>query len=230
MGTSILLIFIIPAMMVEVLFGYISGAFMGYPTAKVELPYDEATGLVWEYDNVDDPYINLDKTETKDGKQVFYFESSGIELETKGDIMELVFTDKNGNEEVFYCYSSAKINAPSIYSAEQCTLTEITLTAENPVEGGKWVVAENGYYILYHNASESESETYTFVFSDTENKNGRFSVNFAYVDSDGVPLEFANAVYKYADGEYYLYKLKYESASDAFNNFLDFLFEQSGLK
>ena len=69
MGTSILLIFIIPAAIFQVIFSYISGAFMGYPTAKVELPYDEATGLVWEYDNVDDPYINLVETETKDGNQ-----------------------------------------------------------------------------------------------------------------------------------------------------------------
>ena len=30
----------------------------------------------------------------------------------------------------------------------------------------------------------------------------------AYVDSDGVPLELANAVYKYADGEHYLYEIK----------------------
>ena len=128
MGTSILLIFIIPAMIFEVIFSFVSGAFVGYPTAKVELPYNEATGLVWEYDNVDDPYINLADTEIEDGKQIFYFECSGMNFEPNGEMMELVFTDQNGNEEVFYCVTSAKINAPSIYSEEECTLTEITLS------------------------------------------------------------------------------------------------------
>ena len=101
MGKSILLIFIIPAMIFEVLFSFITGAMFGYPTAKVELPYDEAAGLVWEYDNVDDPYVKLSETEIKDGKQIFYFESAGIEISTDGEMMDLVFTDKNGNEEVY---------------------------------------------------------------------------------------------------------------------------------
>ncbi|MBR2867737.1 MAG: hypothetical protein IKB88_01565 [Clostridia bacterium] len=235
MGTSILLIFIIPAMIFEVIFSFVSGAFVGYPTAKVELPYNEATGLVWEYDNVDDPYINLADTEIEDGKQIFYFECSGMNFEPNGEMMELVFTDRNGNEEVFYCVTSAKINAPSIYSEEECTLTEITLTAQNSVEGGKWMVVENGYYILYHNSSESESETFTVVITPDNKRGdyaeyGRFSVRFAYTNSLDVPEELALATYKYADGEHYLYEIKYDIASEYVENWFDAVFEYAGLK
>ncbi len=232
MGTSILLIFIIPATIIGVIFNFISGALMGYPTAKVELPYDESTGLVWEYDNIDDPYINLVETVIEDGKQVFYFESSGMSLESYGEFMDLVFTDQNGNKEVFYCSSSAKINAPTIYSEEECTLIEITLTANNPVEGGKWLVSENGHYILYHNSSESETETFTIVITPKNKKGGyseygMFRVNFVYVNSLSVPEEFAEATYKFADGQHYLYSLEYETVSEAMDKFSDFLYDQA---
>ena len=74
MGASVVLVFAFPLIFVELFLRMIMGAAIGYPTAQVELPYDEATGLVWEYDNVDDPYVNLVKTEIEDGKQIFYFE------------------------------------------------------------------------------------------------------------------------------------------------------------
>lgn len=225
MGTSILLVFIIPAMIFEVLFSFITGAMFGYPTAKVELPYDEATGLVWEYDNVDDPYVKLSETEIKDGKQIFYFESAGIEISTDGEMMDLVFTDKNGNEEVYYCVTSAKINEPGIYSADECRLMEITLTATNPEEGGKWIVTENGNYILNQESTVSETQTYTVVVTPGNKRGnyaeyGMFDVKFAYTNSLGVPEELVTAVYKYENGEHYLHITKYETV----DNFLDKLF------
>lgn len=228
MGTSILLIFIFPAMIFEVLFSFISGAISGYPTAQVELPYDEATGLVWEYDNVDDPYINLVKTEIKDGKQVFVYENSGIRLDWNGEVMELVFTDKNGNEKIFYASGGSKRFAPQIYDAEECSLIDLTVTAKEPESGGKWKVTDHNYYIMYREETVSETQTYTVVVTPDNKKGcyteyGMFSVEFTYVNSFGAPIELSSAIYKFEDGEHYLSEIK----SQSFSDFMDGLLEHT---
>ena len=71
MGTSIWLVVIIPMIFLGTIFSDISGAIFGYPTEEIALPYDEEKGLVWEYDCVNDPDIELVKTEIRDGEQVF---------------------------------------------------------------------------------------------------------------------------------------------------------------
>ncbi len=233
MGASVVLVFAFPLIFVELFLRMIMGAAIGYPTAQVELPYDEATGLVWEYDNVDDPYVNLVKTEIEDGKQIYYFESTGIIYETDGAMMDLVFTDENGNEEVYYCITSARINEPAIYSADECRLMDITLTAENPVEGGKWIVAENANYILNQKTTESETQTFTVVITPGNKRGGyaefgMFHVKFTYVNSLDVPEELATAIYRYENGEHYLHELKYETVSDYIDTWLDGVLEHIG--
>ncbi len=226
MGTSILLVFIFPAMIFEVLFSFISGAIFGYPTAQVELPYDEATGLVWEYDNINDPYIDLVKTEIKDGKQIFVFESSGIKLDWNGEFMDLVFTDKNGNEEVYYAIGGSKRFAPDIYTAEECRLIDLTITAENPESGGKWKITDHNNYVLYQEETVSETQTYTVVVTPGNKRGsyaeyGMFSVEFTYVDSLGAPIELSTAIYKLEDGEHYLSEIKSQSFSDYMDGLLE---------
>ena len=233
MGASVVLILGFPLIIIELLFRIITGAVVGYPTAQVELPYDEATGLVWEYDNVDDPYVKLSKTEIKDGKQIFYFESTGIEIATDGEMMDLVFTDENGNEEVYYCITSAKINAPGIYSADECRLMEITLTADNPEDGGKWIVTENGNYILNQETVVSDTQTFTVVITPDNKRGGyaeygMFHVKFAYTNSLGVPEELVTAIYKYENGEHYLHEIKQEAVEDSLDKWLDGVFEHAG--
>ncbi len=226
MGSSIVLVLAFPLMFFGLIFEMITGAVVGYPTAQIELPYDEATGLVWEYDNVDDPYINLVKTEIIDGKQIFIFESSGIKLDWNGEVMELVFTDKNGNEEVYYAYGGAKRNAPEFCPAEECSLYEVTITAENPVNGGKWIVTDHNYYLLYEESTEADSQTFTVVVNPENKKGsyaeyGMFSVEFTYVDSLGIPRELSSAIYKLDDGEHYLAETKYQKFSDFIGDLLE---------
>ncbi len=213
MGTSILLIFIIPAMIFELIFGFISGALTGYPTAQIELPYDETTGLVWEYDNVDDPYIKLIETKIVDGKQIFVFEGTNkADKDYSGEVMKMIFTDKNGNEDVYYGYHSGKLNAPHIYSDEECRLTEFTLTSDNPVEGGVWEVAEDGCFILCEKNYVSESRTFTAVITPF-NIRGEFNdycfgVKFVYTNVFGVTKELSDVTYRFNDGEHYLNEIK----------------------
>lgn len=234
MGSSVVLILAFPLMFVEILFELITGAVLGYPTAQVELPYDEATGLVWEYDCVDDPYIKLVETKIEDGKQIFYFEGeNNLSPDWNGEMMEIVFTDKNGNEEVYYSVGGGKRSAPSIYSSEECRLMEITMTANNPSNGGKWKVTEHSNYILYQEETAADTQTYTVVITPGNKKGsyveyGMFSVKFAYVDSLGVPLELSTAIYKFKDGEHYLDEIKNESVSDYLDYLLNGIIEHSG--
>ncbi len=227
MGSSIVLVLAFPLMFVGLIFEMIMGAFIGYPTAQIELPYDEATGLVWEYDNVDDPYINLVKTEIKDGKQIFIFESAGISLDWNGEVMELVFTDKNGNEEVYYAYGGAKRTAPEFTAADECDTYELTVTAENPVNGGKWIVTDHNYYLLHKELNEADTQTFTVVVSPENKKGcyaneyGMFSVEFTYVDSLGIPRELSSAIYKLDDGEHYLSETKHQKFSDFMGELLE---------
>ncbi len=230
MGSSIVLVLAFPLMFFGLIFEMIVGAVVGYPTAQIELPYDEATGLVWEYDNVDDPYINLVKTEIKDGKQIFIFENAGIGLDWNGEVMEIVFTDKNGNEEVYYAYGGARRFAPGFFADEECSLYEVTVTAENPVSGGKWKVTDHNYYLLYKDINEGDSQTFTVVVTPENKKGcyaneyGMFSVEFTYVDSLGIPRELSSAIYKLDNDEHYLSEIKYQKFSD----FMDDLLEHAG--
>lgn len=215
MGSSVLLIFAFPLMIIGTLFNLITGAIFGYPTVQVELPYDDAKGIVWEYDNVDDPYIMLVDTKIENDKQIFVFEGTNkSDNDYCGRIMELVFTDKNGNEKVYYGYHASKLYAPEIYPAEECQLTEITLTAHEPVSGGIWKVTDNDYYILCEKASVSETQIFTTVITPFNKKGeynvyGKFDVKFAYTNSFGLPLENATVVYEFKDGKHFISEIKH---------------------
>lgn len=237
MGASILLVFIIPIAFLEVFFSGISGTLFGYPTAEIALPYDEEKGIVWEYDNVDDPNIELVKTEIRDGEQVFVFESRGtIDLknaffvkdkdELQGDLMDLVFTDKNGNQKVYYGYNGYKIYEPVFYSAEECQTIDVTLTAKSPKENASWQVIDSTQYVLMKKSSGEETETFTVIITPTNRKGeyatvGTFDVEFAYTDSDGRYIEKATALFTLHDGTHSLDDITCKSMTGI--KLLDFL-------
>lgn len=230
MGTSVLLVFIIPAIFFELIFANIAGAIFGYPTEEIALPYDEEKGFVWEYDCVNDPTLELVRTEIRDGEQVFFFASSGKidiadifvkrEGEWEGDVMDLVFTDKNGNKKVYYGFGGSSINEPVFYPAEECQTIDVTLTAENPRENASWEVADDTAYILTKQPSGGATETFTTVITPGNKKGeyaspyGKFDVKFAYTNSWGNYMEEAKAVFELQDGKHSLKSIKYEDFWD----------------
>lgn len=216
MGSSVVLVFAFPLLILEVFFNLIMGAIYGYPTTEIVLPYDESSGIVWEYDNIDDPYIKLIDTKIENGNQIFVFEGTNEkDIYNGGRVMELVFTDENGNEEVYYAYHTSKNYAPSIYSAEDCQLIEVTMTAENPVDGGEWRVSSNdNNYYLCEQESASETRTFTTVITPNNKRGeynvfGKFDVNFYYYDSYGVPLEKVTVVYEFENGTHFVSEIKH---------------------
>ena len=114
MGTSVLLVFLAPVLAAYILFGGAFEAVFGSPTEKVVLPYDESKGIVWEYDDTDDPYINLKEVQIKGDEQIFVFENSEdlitnmfnivvnsfLDTGYEGNVMDLVVTDAQGNSVV----------------------------------------------------------------------------------------------------------------------------------
>ena len=215
MGSSILLVLVFPLLIVGTLFSMLTGAIFGYPTTEVVLPYDEASGIVWEYDNVDDPDIKLVDTKIENDKQIFVFEGTNKNaIENCGKIMELVFTDKNGNEEVYYAFHGSALYAPDIYSEEECQLLEVTMTADSPVEGGVWTVSnEDIHYILREQESVSETKTFTTVITPSNERGeyselGKFDVKFIYTNSYGWPEEKVTVVYELENGTHFISEIK----------------------
>lgn len=230
MGTSVLLVFIIPLIFFEVGFSYITGALFGYPTTEIALPYDEEKGLVWEYDCVNDLNIELVKTKVENGEQIFVFEGRGKidiadiftkgEDEQEGDMMDLVFTDKNGSEKVYYGYNGNRIYKPQFYSAEECQTIEVTLTAENPKKNASWEVIDDSVYVIMKKPAKEATETFTVIITPDNKKGeyaspyGKFDVKFAYTNSSGNYLEEAKVVFELQDGKHTVTNITYEDFWD----------------
>ena len=105
MGTSVLLVFLAPFFAIYAFFVGIFSEFEPKPQAEIILPYNESQGLVWEYEEQEDYYIDLVEEKIDGNKQIFVFEadlsmSSGLSdmfevvaTHTDGKIIDLVFKD-----------------------------------------------------------------------------------------------------------------------------------------
>lgn len=227
MGSSVLLVFIIPAIFFEVIFADISGAIFGYPTSEIALPYNEEEGLVWEYDNFNDRDLELVETRVEDGEQVFVFRGTGkLDIadifiknkdEVEGDVMELVFTDKNGNKKIYYGFNGNSIYEPLFYPAEDCQTIDVTLTAQNPMENASWEVVDSTVYILMKKPTGEATETFTTIITPN-NKDGeyatygKFDIKFAYTNSWGYYLEEATVSYEMQNGKHIITNIEYANS------------------
>lgn len=229
MGTSVLLVFIIPAIFFELIFANIAGAIFGYPTSEIVLPYDEEKGIVWEYDCVNDPNIELVEERIENGEQIFVFVGKGKfdiaeifikdENEQQGSMMDIVFTDKNGNQKIYYGYNGNRINEPQFYPAEDCQTIDITLTAQKARKNASWEVVANDGYVIMKKTTGGETENFTIIITpDTKDGTyatyGTFDVEFAYTNSRGKYLEEAEAVFELQDGKHSLKSITYENFWD----------------
>lgn len=190
MGASIWMVFIIPVMVISMLIDTLFGAPLALNKAEIVLPYDPQKGIVWEYDNNDDPYIELVSTDIEDGEQIFTFGITGENWDSDGSVMELVFTDKSGNQEVFYGCRGVLFDygnlfrKPYFYDPDDCITFEYTVTAEEPVRLGKWEVNNGIDYIIRDSETNGDSKTYTIVYipGKTIAPNNEMYLSFYYCD------------------------------------------------
>ena len=93
MGSSVLLVLLAPFFAVYLFFVGIVTEIKGPPQAEIVLPYDESQGLVWEYVDQEDYYINLVEVKVEDDKQIFVFERETITSEFFSEVI-LGFTEE----------------------------------------------------------------------------------------------------------------------------------------
>lgn len=207
MGTSVLLIFIAPLMAVYALFGNLFAFITGEKT-EVILPYDEANGIVWEYDAQEDYYIELVEMRIEGDEQIFVFKDreKTEDVEAEGELMDLIFTDKNGNQKKFYACQDNGYRGPLIYEESECLVTEYTATAAYPFEKRYWKVNQERASVLVQPRSYESEVTFTIVYTPYKrldmmlHQQTGFRPMFYYVNDSGSYSEYCSARYTVVDG------------------------------
>ena len=209
MGTSIWLIFLIPGLFLSSIFGTFFGDITGRSKAEIILPYDESQGLVWEYDNQNDRYIDLVEVKYEGSEQIFVFKANDADAieDITGRCMDLVFTDKNGNQKTYYA-PYPLYGILDIYNENECLVAEYTAVAENPAEDSCWVTLYSERdNVVFQPLSNNEELTFTVVcFPDDINElkaedDNTFKVEFRYEYREGVASERITILYDLNDNQ-----------------------------
>lgn len=165
-------IILVPFLLVAVFIAQLFLGITGLDTTKVSLPYDPENGLVWEYDNINDPYIFLKETEIDGDKQIFRFKSreklGDDYVYGCGSMMDLVFTDQNGNTETYYATTyGTDFHRVRIRPEDEIAVYQHTVTAAKTFEDSEWDLGfgTDTYcrYIVYNPEMKSNPESFTFT-------------------------------------------------------------------
>lgn len=208
MGASIWMIFFVPISLIIAFFGNLFTEITGKTQAEIVLPYDESEGIVWEYDNKDDFYIDFVEVRIEEDKQIFVFKDNDAEApEGKtGRCMDLIFTDKNGNQKTYYA-DFALYGELVFYEESECIITEYTAVVHNPDEDFHWVSDGKKDRVLIQPISYEDEVTFTLIcMPDNIEKlkakeDFAFNVSFSYVNESGAGIESVTAVYELTDGK-----------------------------
>lgn len=211
MGT--ITVIFVPLYALFVLISNIFGIVSGDNSAKVVLPYDPENGVVWEYDNVDDPYIRLAKTETNGNKQIFYFVDNfrhfydiGLVELTDGDYLDLIFTDRNGNSVKYYA---------QIYEEGLTTFSRIKLLSPDEYIEFIYDIKPQTQFEMYSWYADIDCEEYILYNANVFAAENSYTVVYekGYSESDTIAVEFSCRSFpQYADvDETYSLKIDFSS-------------------
>ena len=210
---SVTVIFLLPLFFLMSFFSSVYGDITGSNRTQVVLPYDPTVGIVWEYDGVNDP-LKLVETEVDGDKQIFTFAGSfSKELSVRsgyGDVYDLIFTDKNGNQLKYFAERSDEdlpgIDFPNlskynIYSPDECVSFEITLNAQIPKDGAHWESNNpDKSNTVYAPLVDSPQATFTVArLGDDWTEGSEYSHTFSYVG--GKYWEDVSLEYKIVNGK-----------------------------
>ncbi len=179
---SVVIIFFLPIFFFVMLFGSIGGAITGADKTKVELPYDEESGLVWECEE-DAPWFSLVDVEIDGDKQIFTFKGESVSdcADELVDTEEVRFTAENSQTRLYYAFEDEEYIAFDykviLYSPDEYGVIKYTPKAETYIESALWCSwndenlyetkgpdGETEFTLVYfpENLTE-ESETSTFT-------------------------------------------------------------------
>lgn len=203
MGASFTVLLFLPILLVGSFFVNIFGFVTGADQTRIALPYDPENGLIWEYDNKNDPYLKLHDTVIEGDEQIFCFrDKRGTTNSENGEWMDLIFTDKNGNQRKYYVsfdhegvledeHQDFIVLAPGEYHEY-----EYTVKADNPTVGNDWYITYLDRYrtnlnVAYMPRQEhSSEETFKLVFAKPEEgESYKSKLLFSYGILHSLPFE-----------------------------------------
>lgn len=184
-------IILVPFLLVAVFIAQFFLGITGLDVSKVTLPYDPEKGLVWEYDNKNDPYIKLEEVKIEGDEQIFCFKSRKYSNDEDyvygcGYMMDLIFADENGNIETYYATTrNVNLGRVKIWAEEEVCVYNYTATAKKVYDDSEWDLgfgasSDCSEYIVYapEMLSSPESFTFTVVYEKGTAKDDIIWVNF----------------------------------------------------
>ncbi len=144
---SVVVIFFLPIFFLVSVFNSIAGAITGTDKTKVELPYDEESGLIWECEE-DASWFSVSDVRIEGDKQIFTFK--GVSVfggdQTADELAEVRFNAENSQSLLYYAVADDEYNALNyrvlLYSPDEYDVVTYTLEASRPVEEGGWVIID----------------------------------------------------------------------------------------
>lgn len=146
----------------------------GLDITKVVLPYDPENGLVWEYDNINDPYITLKDTVIEGDEQIFKFVNRGYNKDTTykygcGYMMDLIFTAESGETETYYATTrNVSLGRVKIWAEDEVLIYNYTATAKKVYDDSEWEMdfgsESDSEYVVYNPDTKSTARTFTVVY------------------------------------------------------------------
>lgn len=227
---SVTIIVIIPLFLIFFAGSSLIGAVTGGDRTQVVLPYEPEKGIVWECDVPDSP-IKLVETEVNGNTQTFWFKSTktmdlvkgfgeaakGLITDvypeheyTYGDLYKIIFTDANGNEQIYYAESNLNLESiyfetPKIYSPEEYFAFDYTVTAQQPIEGEYgWYNQDYSFRTEHYKAEYSPTRTVTIVHTADDIAEGEeyyYEVEYGLIDNYKAENETVSIKYVITDGE-----------------------------
>ncbi|MBQ4626266.1 MAG: hypothetical protein IJB45_03330 [Clostridia bacterium] len=177
----------------------------------VVLPYAPEKGLVWEYDNVDDPYIKLEKMTVKGDEQIFRFVSAGLDPDSfdyyNGECMDLVFTAENGETQTYYSFLADVSEYSHIWveHEDNCITYEFTVTRDEAYADLDWELSfycPNKRNVLYFADGKGTEKTFKLVyFKSTPIHDGIAEAYLYFEDDDPEYKESYSVEVDFSSGE-----------------------------
>lgn len=167
----------------------------GLDVSKITLPYNPEEGLVWEYDNENDPYIKLKDMVIEGDEQIFKFVNRGQSKLTGyksgcGYMMDLVFTAENGETETYYATTrNVSLGRVKIWAEDEVLVYDYTATAKKVYDDSEWEMDfgtdSDSEYVVYNPDTKSTSRTFTVVYEKGMDEDDIIWVSFDNRSGEG---------------------------------------------
>ena len=167
----------------------------GLDVSKITLPYNPEEGLVWEYDNENDPYIKLKDMVIEGDEQIFKFVNRGYNKDITykygcGYMMDLVFTAENGETETYYATTrNVSLGRVKIWAEDEVFVYDYTATAKKVYDDSEWEMDfgtdSDSEYVVYNPDTESTSRTFTVVYEKGMDEDDIIWVSFDNRSGEG---------------------------------------------